>query len=132
MLLLSISTAIFIQTICINDYRVIALGQCNIPNCDSCSSSDLTCTRCVSGFYPYFATCTACSKGCESAIDVTATITRQETRATSVVITARVRATGQQEAVLEGVGKGTGELAAKMRVVRFAKKTRVFTPTARA
>ncbi|XP_065939043.1 multiple epidermal growth factor-like domains protein 11 isoform X1 [Magallana gigas] len=39
-------------------------GQCNIPNCDSCSSSDLTCTRCVSGFYPYFATCTACSKGC--------------------------------------------------------------------
>lgn len=67
----------------------------------------------------------------KSAIDVTATITRQETRATSVVITARVRATGRQEAVLEGVGKGTGELAAKMRVVRFAKKTRVFTPTAR-
>lgn len=44
---------------------IIAIhGQCNIPNCKSCASSDLTCTQCVSGYYPYFATCTACSKGC--------------------------------------------------------------------
>lgn len=39
----------------------------------------------------------------KSAIDVTATITKRETRAISVVFTVRVRATGRQEAVLEGV-----------------------------
>lgn len=68
----------------------------------------------------------------KSVIDVTATIIRRETRATSVVITALVHATGRPEAVLVDVGKGTGELAARTRVVRFAKETRVFTPTARA
>uniref|UniRef100_A0A8W8NRK0 EGF-like domain-containing protein n=1 Tax=Magallana gigas TaxID=29159 RepID=A0A8W8NRK0_MAGGI len=109
-------TSFFIQLL----FSIILIyGQCNIPNCDSCSSSDLTCTRCVSEG-------ARLAGSVKSAIDVTATITRQDTRATSVVITARVRATGRQEAVLEGVGKGTGELAAKNACSPFCQENACF------
>nr|XP_022311522.1 receptor-type tyrosine-protein phosphatase epsilon-like isoform X5 [Crassostrea virginica] len=41
-------------------------GQCSIQNCLSCQASSTSCAQCASGYFPSFASCVPCSKGCVS------------------------------------------------------------------